>query len=124
MNEEQHRTWWEELANQYEEWAEEPPRSSEGDERYTCNALDQSNFGFCFQTNNADDLLLPLWVDVYGRTSFPAGCVSHKDRSEKRFDFCHHMAEAIREYLEAENAKLKLDIKELRETLEDEGVEL
>ena len=26
--------------------------------------------------------------------------------------------------LEAENAKLKLDIKELRETLEDEGVEL
>jgi len=28
------------------------------------------------------------------------------------------------EELEAENAKLKLDIKELRETLDDEGVEL
>jgi regulator of replication initiation timing len=40
--------------------------------------------------------------------------------SESYINILQHRVEE----LEAENAKLKLDIKELRETLEDEGVEL
>jgi len=95
------KIWWEELADQYEEWAENPPRAvlSGSHERHTCTELVFSDFGWG-HCGTPGDCLLWVWVWQYGDTECPAGHTYDKDRDEKRFEFCHYMAEAIRDYLE------------------------
>ena len=102
------RVWWEELADQYEAWAEDPPgcRDEEGvlfQEAFTCcELLDISNskWGFCY--GSVTKHLQLLWQDQYGFTSFPAGYPHDPDRAEKRFEFCWFMAETIREAIGCE----------------------
>ena len=93
------RAWWEGVAEQYEEWAENPPRDLMGYELYTCNA-----FRKYFGQRGWDSRLCirGLWIDVYNNPDYPIGLLNNEDRPEKRFHFCHHMAETIREYLETE----------------------
>ena len=101
------RIWWEEVADQYEEWADEPPRYPRGNERYTCHVLedvfgplDAGEWG-CFH-GFKEWYIHELWIDVYPNSEIPIGTILDKDRPEKRFHFCHHMAETIREHLETE----------------------
>lgn len=95
------RVWWEALADQYEEWAENPPRWWHGAERYTCSVLDHSGLGWWSggQLSPTGAMQL-LWVWQYGDTPCPAGDTRDPSRPEKRFEFCWCMSEAIREYLE------------------------
>lgn len=95
------RNWWEALADQFEEWAENPPRDEFMGEEFTCSALVGSVFGWILplQPYPADYLRL-LWFWQYGYTNFPAGVDFDLDRPDQRFEFCHYMSETIRDYLE------------------------
>ena len=105
------REWWLELADQYEEWAENPPiieywccstGHTDWEEDYTCCALDCDDETWGFSTNCRDDpseLLGPIWEEQYGAGAFPIGETHWASRQQKRFDFCWYMAERIREYL-------------------------
>ena len=102
----EHKIWWEELADQYEEWAENPPMY-DGEEEYTCCALNWKDWGFAsgtisrIRTNaSATNAMRLIWRDQYGNTKYPANNRYDSDRDSKRFDFCWHMAETIREALE------------------------
>jgi hypothetical protein len=97
MNEEQ-RIWWQEVADQYREWAYDPPRSSNGKERYTCPALRDADVGWLGV--DVSYCLRRLWVPCYGWTNFPIGPARKPDRDERRFDFCHHVADVIEDWLE------------------------
>jgi len=100
---EEHRTWWGEVADQYEEWSEEPPKCRWlKKEIHTCDALDLSYFGFVETKDGPIFFLSRIWKAQYGPTDFPAGKLCDGNRDDLRFDFCHHMAETIREYLETE----------------------
>lgn len=100
------RVWIEELADQYEEWATHPPMRGR-DEDYTCCALTNDGyFGFSNDVNeSATECLWPIWMDRFGDTAFPAGTItdqffdgqSAEERDEKRFEFCHYMADRLRE---------------------------
>lgn len=95
------RNWWEALADQYEEWAENPPRDYLGSEEYTCSALEDSGFGWRLPLPpNPADYLRLLWFWQYGGTLYPAGFDFDPDRPDQRFEFCWWMAETIRDYLE------------------------
>lgn len=111
------RVWLEELAEQYEEWATHPPRSNLGREEYTCHALEVGEWGF---SDNSPETwacvcMEKVWFEHYGDVSFPAGdtYVSRYDtygdmwvevlceeRDERRFEFCHYMADRLRELAE------------------------
>lgn len=94
------RNWWEALADQYEEWAENPPRLWHGAERYTCSALTHSDFGWNSpRYEYSGSAMVLLWVWQYGITPNPAGYTEDEDRDERRFEFCWWQAETIREYL-------------------------
>ncbi len=106
------REWWLALADQYEEWAENPPRMKFGsyieeriiwEEIYTCCALYYGYETWGFESRELPydpcELLGPIWEEQYGAGSFPIGFTHKKTRPEKRFDFCWYMAERIREYL-------------------------
>ena len=103
------REWWLELADQYEEWAENPPiieywccstGHTDWEEDYTCCALDSDveTWGFGIH-GDASKRLFDIWEEQYGYTCFPAGETHWASRQQKRFDFCWYMAERIREYL-------------------------
>ena len=98
------RVWWEEVAEQYEEWADEPPRLYVGaeNERFTCTALEEIFGGVDIGDGGKAGGIYQLWSDVYKCVVWPIGVLSDGDRPEKRFHFCHYMAETIREYLETE----------------------
>jgi hypothetical protein len=98
MNKEQ-RTWWQEVADQYREWADGPPRFLDGYEMYTCIALRKADFGW-WTIGQATNCLKRLWAPRYGRTDNPAGRTEDPDRDERRFGFCHHMADVIEDWLE------------------------
>jgi len=91
----------EELADLYEEWAEEPPVSQyltgETYEIFTCVALweDYSEY-FGYWDCPCDDLL-KVWQEQYGVTTLPCGHTRDRARDSKRFDFCWYMAETLRE---------------------------
>jgi hypothetical protein len=91
------REWWLELADQYEEWADSPPRYNMGEERYTCVALIGSRFGWYGWDAAPCVDLMPVWYEQYGDVEYPAGFWSAVDRPEKREAFCLYMAERIRE---------------------------
>ena len=104
------REWWLALADQYEEWAENPPlvtifKTPSGSrvlqEEYTCCTLylNKNTWGFRPSAPRPEDCLLNLWEEKYGTTAFPAGEIGDLDRPQKRFDFCWWMAERIREEL-------------------------
>lgn len=96
------RVWWSALADQYEAWAENPPRDQFGYEQHTCNALRKSECGWRRSSPSASDGLPMLWFWQYGNTEFPAGHsdFSKYNRPEKRFEFCWYIAETIRDFLE------------------------
>ena len=96
------RLWLEELADQYEEWAENPPMPEHTywmgrREEYTCFALERGGWGFAGV--NACEILCYVWRERYGLNAFPAGPTNHPARDDRRFEFCHYMAELIRDYL-------------------------
>lgn len=88
--------WWEELAEKYRKWAYEPPRA-DGFEDYTCVALQNGDWGLNYLVTVH---LAGVWRHRYGHICTPAGSVFSDDRAERRFEFCHWMADTIEEYLE------------------------
>ena len=92
----EHKVWWEELADQYEEWADNPPTYSFGEEMFTCVAMSGLDFGWVGPVHN---YLKHVWREQYGLTEYPAGHTDAKNRPERRWEFCHYMAETIREAL-------------------------
>jgi hypothetical protein len=94
----EHRVWWEELAEQYREWAVSPPRNRLRDELYTCEALRRGDWGFyeCPAPS-----LMELWRFRYGDTVFPIPRTWHSQiRNAQRPAFCNFMADTIESYLE------------------------
>lgn len=91
--------WWEELADQYEKWANNPPRTWYGYEEYTCERLAGRGWGF-YDTTIAAVMMGEVWCWRYGFIPNPAGSVHGPFRQSKRHEFCHWMADTIREYLE------------------------
>jgi len=92
-----HRVFWEWLADQYEVWADDPPKFR-GMEEHTCHWL-ECHFGFRFWAN-ACEHLVDIWSFRYGQTMDPAGLVGDEDRDAQRHEFCWWMADTIREYLD------------------------
>jgi len=92
-----HRVFWEWLADQYEEWADDPPKlcTIECYERHTCSAL-ETIFRWCEPHAN----LKQIWRFRYGPVNYPAGDASDVGRNNLRHEFCWWMADTIREYLE------------------------
>ena len=88
------RIWWEALADQYEEWADD------GGTDYTCTLLDEGDWGWLMSHDDPEDGLTDVWLHHCGETPFPAGLDDDDGRVERRADFCHWMAETIREYLD------------------------
>jgi len=92
-----HRVFWEWLADQYEEWADNPPTSSAwGTEIFTCDALSVIFMSWI----EPEEDLLNIWQFRYGAMLCPAGDDTDIDRPEKRHEFCWWMADTIREYLD------------------------
>lgn len=96
------RIWWEELAEQYREWAENPPVYRGVGENYTCWELNSEGWGFADtpRHGDADCYLFGIWCWRYGEMDYPAGRRYDLERHERRFEFCHWMAEAIDDFLE------------------------
>lgn len=89
---EEERNWWEELADQYEAWAYDPPP------KYTCGILQvQSKWGFKYTPVFSETILKKVWRDRYGPTDLPAGSLHCDDMNARRSEFCWYMAETIRE---------------------------
>lgn len=98
------KVWWLALADQYEEWADDPPTSivdGEPYESYTCDRLDLDGWDWGFTNYNRSeypgDCLPAYWQPLFGSTIYPAGRTEDKDREAKRIEFCIEFAEYIRE---------------------------
>lgn len=97
----EHEVWWLALADQYEAWAEKPPRLRCGTmEIPTCFALATApQWGFVHGTTPSG-ALSKLWGWGFANKIWPAGFVSERERPERRREFCLWMAETIRDYIE------------------------
>lgn len=97
------RVWWEELADRYETWAENPPRDHFPyvQECHTCDSLMDSEFGWNEAIHGHPVYYIRLlWCWQYKDSEFPAGHTWDSDRPDRRFEFCWWMAETVRDYLE------------------------
>ena len=100
----EHKVWWENLADLYDEWAENPPMLGLfKHEQYTCTAFDwEHSVDFAFMNHDPrvykffDNLLM---VAGYKDIIQPAGSVTDPDRATKREAYCQDIADTIREYI-------------------------
>ena len=101
----EHKIWWEGIADQYEEWASNPPKFEfwESDcELYTCKAFykDCAYWGF----NNVfqfDVALKGLFKAAgYADLTYPIGEIFLDGRETKREAFCQDMADTIWENIQ------------------------
>jgi len=95
------KIWWEELADQYEDWAENPPIDPSGREMFTCDDLVVCNWGFD-SNHYPSRFLRDIWFNWIDDPEFPAGEIFDYDRDECRFEFCWLMAETIRDHIGGE----------------------
>ena len=99
----EHKVWWEGIADQYEEWASNPPTFSlNNHEFYTCSGFydDFIPWGFC-DAYQFEDILKGLFkVAGYSSLAYPIGCIGDRDRETKREAFFQDMADTIRENIQ------------------------
>ena len=102
----EHKIWWEGIADQYEEWASNPPTFGFNDniEYYTCSAFFEQfeHWGF-MGVNDFEPVLHGLFkVASYADLTYPIGHIYCGNRETKREAFCQDMADTIRENIGAE----------------------
>jgi len=90
-----HRVFWEWLADQYEDWADDPPKI-DSSEIHTCNAI----ANVCLDWIDLYLDLREIWRFRYGVVNYPAGYTKDFGRNNLRHEFCWWMADTIREYLD------------------------